>query len=123
MPSSQPEAVAELSHLPNAPSSASETSHENKDSYVQTAIVTTDAEMRDNDDDELDSLSEHEKASLEKSLLKKLDWQLLPLCGMLYLLSFLDRYVSASPLPSSFNQTSQLLELTPSILYAWMDGW
>lgn len=76
-------ATAELSHQPEA-SSPTDSIHETKDSHLQSAVQA---------DDDIDNLSEEERAALEKSLKKKLDWQIVPLCLMLYLLSFLDRYV------------------------------
>lgn len=76
-------ATAELSHHPEAASSSGDSIHdETKGTQLQLAQVA---------DDEIDSLSSEEHAALEKSLLKKLDRQLVPLCLMLYLLSFLDR--------------------------------
>ena len=78
--SAQP-ATAELSHQPEV-SSPTDSLHDVKDSHLQTAIQA---------DDDIDNLSEEERAALEKSLKKKLDWQIVPLCLMLYLLSFLDR--------------------------------
>ncbi|TKY87425.1 hypothetical protein EX895_004103 [Sporisorium graminicola] len=64
------------------PSSPSDSTHENKQNQVQTAIQA---------DDEIENLSDDERAALEKSLIKKLDWQIVPLCLFLYLASFLDR--------------------------------
>ncbi|SJX62121.1 related to TNA1-high affinity nicotinic acid plasma membrane permease [Sporisorium reilianum f. sp. reilianum] len=64
------------------PSSPSDSTHENKHTQLQTAIQA---------DDVIDNLSEDERASLEKSLKKKLDWQIVPLCLLIYLASFLDR--------------------------------
>ncbi|KAJ1028371.1 hypothetical protein NDA16_001538 [Ustilago loliicola] len=79
--SAQAAAPAELSHQHQG-SSPSDSIHDNKDSHLQAAAHA---------DDDIDSLSEEERAALEKSLKKKLDWQIVPLCLMLYLLSFLDR--------------------------------
>ena len=42
----------------------------------------------------------------EKALLRKLDWQLLPAVGILYLLSFLDRSNGMSSVLSSYSRTS-----------------
>ncbi|SPO22219.1 related to TNA1 - high affinity nicotinic acid plasma membrane permease [Ustilago trichophora] len=72
---------AEFSHQPEA-SSPTDSIHDTKDSHLQTAVSA---------DDDIDNLSKEERSALEKSLKKKLDWQIVPLCLMLYLLSFLDR--------------------------------
>ena len=74
-------ATAELSHQPEA-TSPTDSIHETKDGHLQAAIQA---------DDDIDNLSEDEWAALKKLLKKKLDWQVVPLCLMLYLLSFLDR--------------------------------
>ncbi|KAI3482796.1 hypothetical protein L1887_54474 [Cichorium endivia] len=77
---SAPAAQAELAQAREASSpgdSIHETKHESIDNHV--------------DDDDIDSLNPEQRAALEKSLKKKLDWQIVPLCLMLYLLSFLDR--------------------------------
>lgn len=79
--STQAAAPAELSHQHEG-SSPSDSIHDNKDSHIQIVAQA---------DDDIDSLSEEERAAFEKSLKKKLDWQIVPLCLMLYLLSFLDR--------------------------------
>lgn len=73
--------TTELSHQPET-SSPSDSVHDNKGSHLH---ATSQA------DDDIDNLSQEEHAALEKSLKKKLDWQIVPLCLMLYLLSFLDR--------------------------------
>lgn len=74
-------APADFSHQAE-PSSPSDSIHDAKQGQVQHATA---------EDDDIDSLSPEEYAALEKSLKKKLDWQIVPLCTMLYLLSFLDR--------------------------------
>lgn len=79
--STQAAAPAELSHQHEG-SSPSDSIHDNKQSHLQAAVPA---------DDDIESLSEEERAALEKSLKKKLDWQIVPLCLILYLLSFLDR--------------------------------
>lgn len=71
----------EPSHHPE-PSSPSDSTHDNKHDQIQTAMQA---------DDDIDILSQDERAALEKSLMKKLDWQIVPLCLFLYLASFLDR--------------------------------
>ncbi|CDS01770.1 hypothetical protein, partial [Sporisorium scitamineum] len=65
----------EPSHHPE-PSSPSDSTHDNKHDQIQTAMQA---------DDDIDILSQDERAALEKSLMKKLDWQIVPLCLFLYL--------------------------------------
>jgi len=74
--STQAAATTDLSRQPE-PSSPGDSIHDNKDGHVQSHTQA---------DDDIDSLSEEERAALEKSLIKKLDWQIVPLCLMLYLL-------------------------------------
>lgn len=78
-------ATTKLAQQPEA-SSPSDSIYEHKGSQTQVEFQT-DVQA----DDDIDNLSDEEHAALEKSLKKKLDWQIVPLCLMLYLLSFLDR--------------------------------
>lgn len=78
-------ATAGLSNQHEAPS-PTDSLHDHKGTHSHSQLPTAVQA-----DDDISNLSEDERVALEKSLKKKLDWQIVPLCLMLYLLSFLDR--------------------------------